>query len=80
MLLGCSHGTWYGGFYANRKLLGNNILQDVTNWCAQWESILGGPWEINGVHIVVGVNNIPSVRPAVICMPFKGTFPDTFDV
>ena len=30
--------------------------------CAQWESILGAPWEINGVHIVVGVNNIPNIR------------------
>ena len=27
-------------------------------WCAQWESIFGAPWEINGVHIVVVVNNI----------------------
>ena len=27
-------------------------------WCAQQESIWGVPWEINGVHIAVGVNNI----------------------
>ena len=28
------------------------------NWCAQWESIFGVPWEINGVHIKVRVNNL----------------------
>ena len=46
-----------------RKLLGNNILQDVSYWCALQKSILGDPWEINGVHIVVGVNNILNVSP-----------------
>ena len=30
--------------------------------CAQWESILGVPWEINGVHIV-GVNNMELNAP-----------------
>ena len=33
--------------------------------CAQWESIFGAPWEINGVHIVVVVNNIPNVKPSL---------------
>ena len=49
-------------------------------WCAQWESIFGAPWEINGVHIVVVVNNIPNVKPAVICIPFKSTLTHEFDV
>ena len=39
------------------------LIIDVLNlagnyWCAQWESILGVPWEINGVCIVVGMNNM----------------------
>ena len=33
-------------------------------WCAQQESIFGAPWEINGVHIVVVVNNIPNPSPS----------------
>ena len=33
-------------------------FQGVAYWCAQRESILGVPWEINGVHITVGGNNI----------------------
>ena len=49
-------------------------------WYAQQESILGAPWDINGVHIVVGVNNIPNIRPAVIYMPFKSTLPHELDV
>ena len=48
--------------------------------CAQQERVLGAPWKINGVHIVVGVNNIPSVRPAVIYMPLKSILPHEFDV
>ena len=32
--------------------------------CAQQESIFGVPWEINGVHVVVVVNNIPNVKPS----------------
>ena len=48
--------------------------------CAQQESILGVPLEINGVHIVVGVNIIPYVRPAVIYLPFQSTLPHEFDV
>ena len=47
--------------------------------CAQQESILGAPLEINGVHIVVGVNIIPHVRPAVIYMPCKSTLPHEID-
>ena len=34
------------------------ILQNVAYWCAQQQSILGVPWEINGVYIVVGINNM----------------------
>ena len=41
-------------------------------WCAQWE--------INGMHMVVVVNNIPNVKPAVIYMPLKNTLPYEFDV
>ena len=48
-------------------------------WCAQWGSIFAAPWEISGVHIVVVVNNIPNVKPAVIYMPFKSTLPHEFD-
>ena len=48
--------------------------------CAQQERILGAPWKINSVHIVVGVNNTPNIRPAVIYMPFKHTLPHEFDV
>ena len=48
--------------------------------CAQQERILGAPWKINDVHIVVGVNNIPNIRPAVIYMPLKSTLPHEFDV
>ena len=44
-------------------------------WYAQCKSILGAPWEVNGVHMVVVVNNIPNVKPAVIYMPFKSTLP-----
>ena len=35
-------------------------------WCAQQQII--------GVHIVMGVSNIPNVRPGGICMPFISTF------
>ena len=63
MLLECSHGTWYNGYYVNGTYLTINIIQGVTYWCAQWESMLGGPWEINGVHIAVGVNNIKLNAP-----------------
>ena len=41
--------------------------------------LLWAELDIIGVHIVVGVNNIPNARPAVICMPFKSTLPDKFD-
>ena len=58
MLLECSHGTWYDVVDVNRKFLENNIMQGVAYWCAQQESILGVPWEINGVYIVVGINNM----------------------
>ena len=56
------------------------------HWYAQqevmcsMEKYLGAPLEINDVHIVVGVNIIPHVTPAVICMPFKSTLPHEFDV
>ena len=33
-----------------------------------------------GVYIVMVVNNIHNVRPAVICMSFKSTLPNEFDV
>ena len=33
------------------------------SWCAQWESILRVPWEINGVHIKVGANNMGLTTP-----------------
>ena len=49
-------------------------------WCAQQESIFGAPWEINGMHIVVVVNNILNVKPAVIYIPFKSTLTHGFDV
>ena len=49
-------------------------------WCAQWGSIFAAPWEISGVHIVVVVNNIPNVKPAVIYMPFRSTLTHEFDV
>ena len=49
-------------------------------WCAQWGSIFAAPWEISGVHIVVVVNNIPNVKPAVIYMPFMSTLTHEFDV
>ena len=48
--------------------------------CAQRESILDAPLEINGVHVVVGVNILQHVRPAVIYMPLKSTLPHEFDV
>ena len=32
-------------------------------WCAQQESVFGVPWEINCVHIKVGVNNIKLNAP-----------------
>ena len=40
-------------------------------WCS-----MGNEW----VHIVVVVNNIPNVKPAVIYMPFKSTLTHEFDV
>ena len=68
----------------------------MTYWCGQqglsmcwfWWEIIGvlnwkllcAQLDIIGVHIVVGVNNIPNVRPAVIWMPFKSTLPHEFDV
>ena len=58
--------------------LGRIIFWSIGNhWYAQWEVMcstgkcLGAPLEINGVHIVVGVNIIPHVTAAVIYMPFK---------
>ena len=63
MLLECSHGTWYDVVYVNGKSVENNTMQSVAYWCAQQESIFGVPWDIHGVHIVVGVNNIKSNAP-----------------
>ena len=28
-------GFWYYGYYVNEKSLENNVLQNVTYWCAQ---------------------------------------------
>ena len=44
-------------------------------WYAQCKSILSVPWKVNGVHMVVVVNNIPNVKPTVIYMPFESTLP-----
>ena len=41
---------------------------------------LGATLERHGVHIVVGVNIIPHVTPAVIYMPLKCTLLHEFDV
>ena len=51
-------GGLYDDFGFNGKPVENNIVQGVAYWGVQWESILGVPWEINGVHIGIGVNNI----------------------
>ena len=82
MLFECSHGTWYNGFYINRTSLVCSTGSYVLNGklCVQQESILGATLEINGVPIVVGVNNIPNIRPAVIYIPLKRTLPYEFDV
>ena len=58
----------------NRKLCAQwEIIMCSTGhyWGAQQESIFGAPWEINGVYIVVVVNNIPNVKPAVCTCPSR---------
>ena len=75
MLLECFHGTQYNGFYVNRKLI----------FCKMWligvvnGKLLCAQLDIIGVHIVVGVNNMPNIRPAVIYMPLKSTLPHEFN-
>ena len=57
------------------------IFSNGNYWLALWKIIMystGHCWcaqqQIIGVHTVMGVSNIPNVRPGVICMPFKSTF------
>ena len=56
MLLECSHGTWYNGYYVLGKCLENNIMQGVAYWCAQLEiiSVLNRKvfWVFNGKLMV----------------------------
>ena len=90
MLWECSHGSLVWWFHVNWKSLGN-ILQEGTYWCVQqgllicwfwWENIRHSKgnswcaqWNIMGAYIIMHVNNIPTIRPAVICMPFNSNFP-----
>ena len=87
-VLNGQHGVlnWdYGCVDYDGKLLvcstGLIIFSNGHYWWSLWEIIMcstGHCWcaqqEIIEVHIVMGVSNIPNVRPGGICMPFKSTF------
>ena len=66
--------TWlfskdHGNFWENHISTGiiDGLILMGNSWCAQWK--------IMGVYIVMSVNNILNIRPAVVCIPFKCTFP-----
>ena len=76
----CSTGHYSG---AQREVMCSIMCLAGHYWSPQQEfkcSMGSAPWEINGVDIVVVVNNIPNVKPAVICIPFKSTLTHEFDV
>ena len=61
----CSTGHYWGAQWevmcsmGNYYVLGRTLLES-----SMGISMGSAPWEINGVHIVVVVNNIPNVKPS----------------